>query len=252
VKRLDGCQPKNATVTGSHTTDYTLRLGCWPSTPKGVLASIVAAALAQQSVRLTESFGADLYGTDHRTLDVGADSGTELFNYYGNKMRLRLVDHTVYVRANAWLLSGTYYSPALDLPDAQAKRYAGKWISIPESDKDYAGLAESLTLPSTVQDATVSRFYSLVTPSSGEELRMLRRTSLGRPRIVLRLVEGPRGYPSYPPMQLTAHGTGAPLPITFFASCGMVCGTNGTFSRWNEPVHVVAPASSTPIATVRG
>ena len=248
---LDGCRPKMATVTGSHTTHYTLRLGCWPRTPKGMLDSVVAAALAQKSVHVSESFGADLYGTDHRTFDVSKDSGTELFDYYGNKMRVLLVDKTIYVRGNAWDLSGTLYGPGLGLTDAQAKRYAGKWISIPEGDKLYASLSEGLTLPSLSEEATVSRFYSFYSPYGGEKLQALRRTSLGRPRIVLRLVDPHGRDPQYPPMQMTARGSGAPLPITFYASCGMVCGTNGKFSNWNEPVEVHAPAHATPIATVR-
>jgi hypothetical protein len=249
AKQLDGCQPKIATVTGSHTTHYMLWLGCWPSTAKGVLASVVAAGLAQKSVRLTESYAADLYGTDHTTLDATADSGSELFDYYGAKMRVLLVDHTVYVQTGADLLDGeTMASPGLNLTKAQAKRYAGKWISIPEGDKLYAGLAGDLTLASVVKGAVPT------TPSpyggSRGKLTLSRRTSNGRPLLVLRTTSGTSRTP--PINELRARGSGTPLPVSYSDYLAMMVFDGGTFSRWNEPVHVHAPARSTPIATVRG
>ncbi len=50
----------------------------------------------------------------------------------------------------------------------------------------------------------------------------------------------------------SAHATGEPLPIRFDKEPSQVESITGSFSKWNEPVHVHAPASSTPIATVRG
>ncbi len=241
VKQLQGCRPKSATVTGNRTTNYTLQLGCWPSTPKGVLASIAAAALSQKSVHFSESFAADLYGTDHRTFDVSAHSGTELITYYGSKMRMLLVDHTVYVRGDAGLLSGTYYSPGLDLTRAQVRRYAGKWISIPKGDKDYAGLAAGLTLGSIVLG---------ITPESGFHLKLKALRTKSRTRLLeVQGTPGPETVGSY---DLRARGTGTPLPVSFFvdpAGMNMVF-YNATYSRWNEPVNLQAPANSTPISTV--
>ena len=247
VTQFEGCKPKTVTVTSSHATDYTLWLGCWLSTPRGVLASIDAAALAQKSVHVTESFAADLYGTDHRTYDVSANSGTELFNYYGNKMRVLLVDHTVYVRADAWLLYGTAYS-GLGLTEAQAKRYAGTWISIPKGDKLYARLAAGLTLPSAV-GAGAPTYAGLKAYYPEGRLKLSRQRSHGRGLLVLRWTAGAQP----PPLDvLKARATGTPLPVSYSDYAAMMVFYNGTYSRWNEPVHVHAPASSTPIATVRG
>ena len=234
MKQGEGCQPKSATVTGNRTTRYTLQLGCWPSTPKGVVASIVAAGLAQKSVHLSESFAADLYGTDHRTFDVSADSGTELINYYGAKLRMLLVDHTVYVRADSGLLYGTPYT-GLDLTEAQAKRYAGKWISIAKGDKDYTGLAAGLTLTSILHD---------ITPEAGFHLKVKAPLE----------VQGKPGRETVGAYELKARATGTPLPLSFFIEpLGMnMVFYRGAFSKWNEPLHLHAPAHSTPIATVRG
>jgi len=253
VKQHGGCKPSTATVSGNRTTRYTLRLGCWPSTPKGVLASIEAAALAQKSVHVSESFAADLYGTDHRTFDVSRDSGSELLDYYGAKMRVLRVHHTVYVRADAWLLGGTMYTGGLDLTPKQVKRYAGKWISIPAGDKDYASLAAGLTLASVVGsgDPTDSFPYGHLSPDNpAGQLRLLRRQSHGVRRLVLRWTSG---FQPPPPLdELRARATGTPLPVSFSDYTAMMVFYNGTYSRWNEPVHVRAPAHAIPISTIRG
>ncbi|MDX6454761.1 MAG: hypothetical protein QOD48_868, partial [Gaiellaceae bacterium] len=50
----------------------------------------------------------------------------------------------------------------------------------------------------------------------------------------------------------SAHASGKPLPVAFTEDLGPGTWAIGSFSKWNEPVSVQAPASSTPIATVRG
>jgi hypothetical protein len=50
---------------------------------------------------------------------------------------------------------------------------------------------------------------------------------------------------------LTARAHGKPLPVKF-AYEDLDDGVRARFSKWNETVRVEAPASSTPIATVRG
>lgn len=49
----------------------------------------------------------------------------------------------------------------------------------------------------------------------------------------------------------TARATGEPLPIRFDREPSRVESITGSFSKWNEPLNVHAPASSTPIAVVR-
>ncbi len=247
AKTRGGCRRKVATVTGSHTTRFTVWLGCWPSTPQGVQDSITAAALTQKSVHATESFAADLYGTDHRTFDVGRNSGSELLDYYGHKMRFLLVDHTVYIRGDTWTLGGTMYSPGIDLTEAQVKRYAGTWISIPQGDKDYAGWAGGLTLSGVVGGGGPISALDPWSPTG--RLTLSKRRSHGKRLVALRQTSGSQGLP--PIDELRARATGIPLPVSYSDYMAMMVFDDGTYSRWNEPVHVTAPAHSIPIATVR-
>ena len=250
VRQLEGCQPKIATVTGGRTTDYTLRLGCWSRTPKGVLASIVAAALAQKSVRLTVTHGEDLRGTTTQTIDLNGDSASERETLFGTqaKLQTRLANDTVYARGNVEALEFL-----LDLTPTQVGRYAGQWISItPKDGPMYDELAYGLTpasfLPSASREGEGIMADPRVFVSVGSQLKLSRRTSHGTRLLDLRSA-GPYDLSAW---NITARSSGEPLPVTFDYGCGQVCYYHGTFSNWNEPVIVHAPASSTPIATVRG
>lgn len=251
VKQLEGCKPKTATVTAGRTTNYTLRLGCWPSTPRGVLASVVAAARAQKSVRLTVTHGEDLMGTTTQTIDSDGNSAEARETLFGTgaKLESRLVNGTVYVRGNENALLFL-----VSLASTQASRYAGQWISITPKDKlMYDRLAYGLTPASYLPSGSREEGAIAVDPRvafvlAGSPLTLSRRTSHGR-RLLDLETTGPYGVSDW---DLTAHASGDPLPVTFDYGCGQVCDYHGTFSNWNKPVHVEAPASPTPIATVRG
>lgn len=61
-----------------------------------------------------------------------------------------------------------------------------------------------------------------------------------------------REYASAVRPEAGARRIGERLPVGFDKNPSPVAEISGTFSQWNEPVHVHAPANSTPIATVRG
>jgi len=155
-----------------------------------------------------------------------------------SKTELRLVNGTVYVKGTPAALD--YY--LLDLTTPQAKQYAGKWISFPKGDRLHASLADRLMLASVVKHALPRNHFT-----SGGKLKLLRRTSHGTPLFVLRWTED-----DLFDHVIRARATGTPLPVSFYDSCGFECDSRDTFSKWNEPVKVQAPASSTPIAVVRG
>ena len=80
----------------------------------------------------------------------------------------------------------------------------------------------------------------------------------------LLVLEGGVGVPNDSPFfasRLTARASGEPLPVAGRASgcsfgsghlsMGSCWSTRLRFSKWNEPVHVQAPATSVPIGTVR-
>ena len=203
------------------------------ASPKAFRAKVIAATLAQTSVRRTSTHTESLpgrYSEDTVTADVSVASGSELDRFQSTdqhgRARILLVGGTVYFRGDAVALEQYF-----DLTEAKAKHYAGRWISIPKGDKLYSGFADSLTL------ASVVRFI----PRG--HLRLSRRWMHGRRFIVL--------YGSSPSVDLYVHARGKPLPVGF-SDGGLSAQAYGRFSKWNESVTVQAPASSTPIATVRG
>ncbi len=208
------------------------------SSPKALRAKIVAAIVAQKSVHWTEVYTSGHRGTLYEgttTADVGVDSGRELdrFRFTSTRAhitrrgwaRSRLVDDTVYVKGDsAWLALNLGLSPA------KAAHYAGRWIAIPRGDKRDAWIGRSLTLRSIVR--YVPR----------EPVTLTRRTAHRSQFIVL-------SRPSSRD-ELWVVAQGMPLPVRFFE--GVLNRIGASFSKWNEPVNVIAPPSSIPIATVRG
>jgi hypothetical protein len=194
-----------------------------PSSPKGVLASIVAGALARKSVHYE-------YGSlaGYWTSDVDSESGTQRFRPLGGggKTDTRLVNRVLYFRGDPSALR-----QSLNLTDEKAKRYAGRWISIPKSDTLYARTTDGLTLASVVHNAIPQGKLRF----AGKSWRKHWRRYL--------VLQG-RSCCLY------ARANGEPLPA-FFAIGPDVNAPESTFSNWNEPLNVQAPASSTPIATVR-
>jgi len=160
-------------------------------------------------------------------------------------MRVLLVNDTIYARAvpggshsygpklapykRVWSI---FYLYGLDLTLGQAKRYAGKWISIPKGDKNYSQLADDMTLGS-------------IAPSNPHfgPLKARRRTSHGTRFIDVWEEAGIPGFP----YEVKARESGTPLPIALSYIDNFSVG----YSKWNEPVHVQPPAKAAPIASVR-
>ncbi len=205
-----------------------------PSSPKRVLASIVAAALAQKSVHYGSYVEVDMGGSSTSTADVTADSGIAQEKFSIGTLEIRLVNHTVYVHGD---VEGLRNALLLTLP--KAKRYAGRWISIPRADTLYATTADGLTLASSVHDFA---------PHSG--LKQGRNESSGTRFLAFQWMTSDGGFEN-----LSARASGEPLPVFFSRAIhdsGDSYVVHGNFSHWNELVHVIAPANSVPIATVRG
>jgi hypothetical protein len=207
---------------------------CGSSSPQvkaeRTLDRVVATALAQKSVHMTASDS--LPCSARWTSDLEAGSGTERLTTTrcnghkgGGTAQLVLVDGVVYVRGNPAGLEYTLIYPT----KAQARRYAGRWISIPKSSPVGDQMAGILTLRSMVRTASpqVHRLNLKVVRKRGTHLLVLSSEDYGI---------------------LSARADGDPLPVAF-GQCAD-CGYSWSFSKWNEPVHVHAPAHSTPMATV--
>jgi hypothetical protein len=205
-----------------------------PSRADSVDASIVAAALTQKSVHWTE-----FQNMCHvrRTADVTTNSGRELITIgvpgcgAKGKAQIVLVDDVAYIRGNPAGLRSEY---TIFLPPAKAEKYAGRWLAIPKGETLYTQMADSLTLASIVHNADLE-------PSTVP--LVIRKKSPGTALVVLNT----GGF-----MTLSAHAHGNPLPVAMTrGACPEWC-YSGSFSKWNEPVSVRAPAQSTPIETVCG
>jgi hypothetical protein len=223
--------------------------GCGSSArlkPKAVDAAIVAAALSQKSVHWTE---VDSDGSARWTSDVAADSGTQrvIFDLAGmptpdGKAQVVLVGDVAYVRGDPVGLEQMLY-----LTPTKARKYAAGWISIPKGSGPYSRLVEGLTLASIVHHRD---------PGAWGLLRVDRKETRGTGRLVVVGMDSVcHPYDSRcggPTATLTARANGDRLPIAFTSSGCAGCVYRGSFSKWNEPVHVQAPRKSTPIVAVCG
>ena len=208
------------------------------TSPKAFRASVVRAALAQKSVRWVEhdqagnvvvASSADVNGNSGSqwlTVQLGKQSGT---------IHIIFINGIAYVQGQALGLEVN-----LGLTSAQATHYAGKWIAVTKGDKAYASTADGLTLASIVHD---------VTPRG--PLELVKKTLHGKRVFALEAVGGPEQAPVF--RVLVAPGRGKWLPIEASSiNPARALSTHTEFGKWNEPVNVHAPSSSTPIATVRG
>ena len=146
-----------------------------------------------------------------------------------------VVGGSAYIRGNAFTLHD--YFP---FTQAQAGRYAGKWISIPQTSGAYSAVAADATLASFLEDLLPTKHLTLV-----------RATIAGRKSV------GVRGRVRQADIELVetvyAPVSGTPLPSQVKAVVAGHPGTSATrMSRWNEPVRLTAPARPVPISTVLG
>ena len=212
-------------------------LAATPS-PKQLRAAMLRAASARHSVHyVSTSSAASRFirivadvghgqGIQQITVKAGAHSGPAT---------VRIVGGSGYIRGNAFTLHN--YFP---FSQAQAKRYAGQWISIPSTSGAYAVVAADATFASFVGDLLPSR-----------HLQVVRATIAGKRSL------GLRGAVSQAGLELTetvyAPARGTPLPFEEKAGAARIRGTSvARMSRWNEQVHVAAPANAVPISTVVG
>lgn len=206
--------------------------------PKALLASIRAAALAQQSVHYVNrnlvgnasfTFTGDVAadrGIQHITIKVGKKSGRETIVVAGG---------TSYVRGDAFALYGLER-----LKPSQTSKYAGQWISIPSTDKLYESVAADVTLGSFIHNHLTAH----------GTLKALAATIKGTKVIGVRMVWG-TGKKRTAAI-IDARATGKPLPLEQdLIAPGQQALARVALSRWNESVSVQAPASAVPVATVR-
>lgn len=175
--------------------------------------------------------------------DAGATSGSQSLTVANGKitehMSAEVVGKTGYVMGNS-----TGLHNIIGLTSAQAKKYAGKWLSFPMSNTSLAQLAAGLVKSQVatelgisgpyafVPDATVNGQHavgirgSVSTDNGGSVPEVLYVPSTGRPLPIEEVTN-----PSAKPHSSTIHGT-------------------VSFSNWGEKVSVKAPAHAVSLLSL--
>lgn len=206
--------------------------------PKQLRAAMLKAASARRSVRYVST--SSIPANSVRIVsDVGPGQGIQRVTFrsggHSGPATILVVGHSAYIQGNAFTLR-RYFG----FTQAQATHYAGTWISVPSTSPAYSGVAA---------DATFASFLADLLPR--KNLKVVRATIAGRRSV------GVRGPSQEGVLALVetvyAPARGTPLP---FEEKVVAQGHHGTsltrMSRWNEPVHVTAPADAVPITTVVG
>jgi hypothetical protein len=200
--------------------------------PKALRASIFAAARRQHSVHYVEHAVAPRL-RQTMVADVAGNRGIQkvTFTLQGKKgqFTVRVVKRIAYVRGNPLGLESA------GLTAADAARYQGRWVLIPPSNHLYSDLAADVTMPTFLHDIYPRAPLTLV------------RTTIGSKEIT------------------GVHGINRESGITFLEALfpdsklrplgvtdvdkkdGFADVTN--MSRWNEAVHVKAPAHAVRISS---
>lgn len=170
--------------------------------------------------------------------DVGRGIGVQRIALVAGKAgsgTLLVVHRTAYIRGDAFTLQAFF-----GLKKAQATRYAGKWISIPHSDKLYAP---------TAADATFESFTGDLLPKGG--LSVVKSTVGGKKVLGLRGTAKQQGITFRETVYVPDRGL--PLPVHETATSKVPVGEQSqvAMSHWNEELHVKAPAHAVPISKVR-
>lgn len=206
--------------------------------PKQLHVAMLRAASAQHSAHYVSTTSAP--GHSIRIVsDVGNGLGIQRITVKsGSKSgpaTVLVVGGSAYIQGNAFTLQNFF-----PFTKAQATKYAGQWISIPATSGAYAVVAADATFSSFVGDLLPSTHLSVVQATvAGRKAVGLRGTVQ---QVNLKIVET-----VYAPV------SGKPLPFEEKAVTKGVKGASVVkVSRWNEAVHVSAPANAVPITTVVG
>jgi len=204
--------------------------------PRALRASIFATARKQHSAHYVERGAAGNVLRQTMVADVAGNRGIQriVFTIQGKKglFTVIVVNRLAYVRGNAFALRSN-----LGFTPAQATQYNGRWISVPPGNTKYKDLAASVTLPSFLHDIYPTAPLGLATMTLGNRkitgVRGVHRES------GLKFLEA-----VFPDSKLRPSGVS-----DVDASKGFVDAIR--ISRWNERVHVSAPANAVPISTIQ-
>ena len=199
---------------------------------------MLRAASARHSVHYVSTSSASGHAI-RMVSDVGRGRGIQRITFTSNghsgPATVLVAGRMAYVRGNAFTLQGFF-----GFTQAQAARYAGKWISVPSSNPAYSDLTA---------DATFASFLADLLPK--KHLTLAGTMIAGRKAVGVRGTVRQGGLTLVETVYAPARGTRLPIEAKA-APVGHPGTSLSRMSRWNEPVHVAAPARAVPISTVVG
>ena len=206
--------------------------------PKQLRAGMLAAASTRHSVHYVSTTSAP--GRTIRIVgDVGSKLGSQRITLklggHSGQASVLVVGGSAYIQGNAFMLKNFF-----PFTQAQATKYAGQWISIPSTSGAYAAVSA---------DTTFASFLADLLP--GTHLSLVRAKVSGKAAVGVRGVVRQAGIQLVETVYAPAKGTPLPFEAKTAVTGGRGAGVT-RMSRWNEAVHVTAPANAVPITTVVG
>jgi hypothetical protein len=199
--------------------------------PSQSVSSALAKARAQKSVHYVTSQASS--GT---AVTIAGDAATDRGIQHITYRKGGRVGHvTVLVVANTAYIRGDEFALAsyMRIPPSAAAAWAGKWLSLAQSAPDYATVAAAVRLGSTLAELKMPPPFRNVGTS----------TRHGRPVVGIESRFRRAGHAVTETLYIDVARS---LPVEQVGRSSGIT-VKATFSRWNEPVTVLPPASAIPI-----
>ena len=203
------------------------------ASPQELLASMIAAGKKQHALHYVTTSSAGKFSS-RMVADVAADRGIQRVSFRSGSRSGRatvVVAHrTAYVKGDAFTLVGF-----MGFKAKPSAKYAGVWIRIPHTDRDFPTVAAAVTLASAMGELKPRGPLTSVPETTIGGQRVLgvrgKTTTLGRPA----------------PETLYGRATGEPLPVLeLVPKAG--AGFKVVLGPWNQSIHAPVPRRSVPIS----
>lgn len=209
---------------------------------KAVAASVITAAsdamLARKSVRVViTDHTAGAAATQQIVADIGTVTGIESITYGASNAAIRVTRQAAYFTGDTAGL--TAY---LGLSPAQAGKVGSRWVMIKAGTSEYQDLAT---------ENTISSLPSSILPSATDTARLGTATSGGQKEYVLDWKATASGSSTTIDVRLTLTAMPQVLPVSETLTTDGESKTV-TFSRWDAPFTVTAPAPVIPYSQIGG
>ncbi|HVC70508.1 MAG TPA: hypothetical protein VNC61_09685 [Acidimicrobiales bacterium] len=205
-----------------------------------VLATSLAAAQTSGSVHF-ELLGKRAGKAETIVGDASGSSGREIITVGALKIQAEVTGGQAFIEGNVGGLEGQ-----IGLSAADAKTYAGKWISIASTDAPYASVTKAVTLASTLTQIKPNG-HLILTAATTKAGQAVIGVKGGLP--------GPASKGTTGSATLYVSTTRPTVPIVFAAeqtSSGVKETDVGTFSRWGTPIKLAVPTATVAFSSLPG